>query len=70
MEWRGLEMAPFLAGALFGGLFIAAAFVAFLTRARRSEREIEPWADPFEDEAPPVPVVIHKSLIQRRNLEI
>lgn len=38
-------MTPFIAGALFGGVMVAAVFAAFLAVPRRHRCEIEVWRE-------------------------
>ena len=64
-------MSAFLAGAIFGALFIGSAFVLFVTGSRvnrrETRREILDWMDEGY-EAPPIATT--RILIRERNYEL
>lgn len=65
-------MTPFLAGAIFGGLF-AAAVVTLLFTSLRRQHEVERWDDPFDepDLAPtPIPTPVNRKLIRERTYSL
>lgn len=59
-------MSFFIAGALFGALFVGAAFVLYLTRLQGPKREPDPWR---EDTYQP-PIVTTKIVNRHRSIEI
>lgn len=64
-------MTAFLIGVVFGIIFAGSIFVSFVTWKHRHDEKFEGWEDPFEEQEPaPVPVVIHHSLVKRREISL
>lgn len=62
-------MTQFLAGALFGALFIGSLFAVFITRIQ-PRRQVDPrWDDPFEDPAPPQIITASPKLVRERHFQ-
>jgi hypothetical protein len=59
-------MSAFLAGALFGFLFMGGVFVIFVTRTRAPKKEIADWREDTYQQPP----VKNRVLIQERHFEL
>lgn len=59
-------MNAFLAGALFGALFIGAIFTLFITRASRQRPEPDEWPHEFPA---PAPAITSRALIKERTFQ-
>lgn len=59
-------MSFFFAGALFGALFVGAAFVLYLTRLQSPKREPDPWSEDTYQQ----PVVTTRIVNRHRSLDI
>lgn len=56
-------MTPFIAGTIFGALFMGSVFTLFLTRARRPRRDPIDWTPEFHE--PPPPAVTRLTINKR-----
>lgn len=59
-------MNAFVAGVVFGSLFMGSIFVLFITKARSPRREIAEWREETYQQPP----VVTRKLIKERKLEL
>lgn len=62
-----LPLSAFLAGVVFGAIFMGSIFTIFTTRAKRPRRDPIDWTSEFHE---PAPIVTTRILVNRRNIEI